>query len=144
MTRLHSPPSSSQEGFPVVKMLFPKALTFVPAIFVSVNAVAVPVENQGAEIIARRATVVMTAYEHAAFKPPSRDFEVEIQTQCYRLTGTPFSENISSIKVPTGHRCRLWSNNNCTGDSNGDIYAPGAEGLGSMNDRAKSFKCYKN
>jgi hypothetical protein len=36
------------------------------------------------------------------------------------------------------------SSNHCDGDSGPDIYAPGAQELGKMNDKATSFKCYKN
>ncbi|KAK7180365.1 uncharacterized protein CC84DRAFT_1221280 [Paraphaeosphaeria sporulosa] len=62
-----------------------------------------------------------------------------------RLGGTEWNDVISSVKVPDGHRCRLWSSNNCNGDSSPDIYAPGAKQLpGGMNNRATSFKCYQN
>ncbi|KAF2125944.1 hypothetical protein P153DRAFT_360240 [Dothidotthia symphoricarpi CBS 119687] len=74
-----------------------------------------------------------------------KTWSIQTQTQCIGLSGTDWNDVISSIQVPNGFRCRLWSSNVCNGDSTPDIYAPGAGQLpNSMNDKTTSFKCYRN
>ncbi|KAI0156026.1 hypothetical protein BJ166DRAFT_531972 [Pestalotiopsis sp. NC0098] len=72
-------------------------------------------------------------------------WSIQTQTQCIGVSGTDWNDVVSSVIVPSGFRCRLWSSNVCNGDSTPDIYAPGAESLpNNMNDKMTSFKCYRN
>ncbi|CAN8102491.1 unnamed protein product [Discula destructiva] len=71
-------------------------------------------------------------------------FSITTQSQCYALDGGAWTNIISSIQVPAGYRCRFWDSNSCNGDSSADIYSPGAYTLGSMDNKATSFKCYVN
>ncbi|KAF2851389.1 hypothetical protein T440DRAFT_554320 [Plenodomus tracheiphilus IPT5] len=73
-----------------------------------------------------------------------RSWTIVTQSQCIGVSGTDWNDVIKSIIVPNGYRCRLWSSNHCDGQSSPDIYPPGANELGDMNDKTTSFKCYKN
>ncbi|KAH7322379.1 hypothetical protein B0I35DRAFT_406880 [Stachybotrys elegans] len=121
-------------------MLFSKALTIFPAFMAVALSVALPVieENVGAadnETISINALTSMTVFQDSNFQGASRLFYAETNA-CIGLDGTGWSNRISSVLVENGYRCRLWDSS--------DIYAPGAAGVGGMNDRTTSFKCYQN
>ncbi|KAI0190519.1 hypothetical protein EV127DRAFT_481196 [Xylaria flabelliformis] len=91
-----------------------------------------------------RVQTSITAYVDSYWRGSSRLFLIDTQNQCVGLDGTGWSNIISSVQVAPGFRCRLWDSNSCNGDSTADIYPPGAQELGSFNDKATSFKCYQN
>ncbi|KAK3210417.1 hypothetical protein GRF29_44g2724466 [Pseudopithomyces chartarum] len=67
------------------------------------------------------------------------------QNQCLGYSNTEWDNNMQSINVPSGYRCRFWDSNNCNGDSSDDLYGPGTINIrGNMRNKATSFKCYKN
>ncbi|KAE8375564.1 hypothetical protein BDV26DRAFT_294949 [Aspergillus bertholletiae] len=67
---------------------------------------------------------------------------VYIQHQCYNLNGSPVNDNVGSVQIPNGYRCRFWDSTKCNGGGTGDIQAPGNNNIngGSLS----SIKCYKN
>ncbi|GES63420.1 hypothetical protein ATEIFO6365_0007010700 [Aspergillus terreus] len=64
------------------------------------------------------------------------------QHQCYNLNGSPVNDNVKSVRIPNGYRCRFWDSTKCNGGGTGDIQAPGNNNIngGSLS----SIKCYKN
>ncbi|KAI9163093.1 hypothetical protein HJFPF1_04691 [Paramyrothecium foliicola] len=133
---------------PSINMLFNKAILLLTTMAANALGLAVPVLQQNIDthddVSSRMALVTMQDFESSNYGGSSRKFEVETQTQCYRLEESGWDNRMSSIKVPQGFRCRLWDSKNYNGDSTLDIYPPGATGLGGMNDKAASFKCYLN
>ncbi|KAF2264150.1 hypothetical protein CC78DRAFT_580656 [Lojkania enalia] len=89
-------------------------------------------------------SVSVTFFDNRGWAGASSTFSVETQSQCYGLKGTNWTNRIRSLKVPSGYRCRLWDSNSCNGKSSPDIYPPGAKELGGMENKATSFKCYRN
>ncbi|OGM41702.1 hypothetical protein ABOM_009903 [Aspergillus bombycis] len=69
-------------------------------------------------------------------------FTVYTQHQCFNLHGTPVDQNVHSVSIPDGYRCRFWSSTVCNGGGTGDIQAPGNDNIGSSG--VSSVKCYKN
>ncbi|KAH8776736.1 hypothetical protein F5883DRAFT_640419 [Diaporthe sp. PMI_573] len=119
---------------------------FSTAIIMGLSTVvsAHPTQDPGAREIEVRDVISVTMYRDTNWIGTSASFSITTQTQCYGLNGGQWTNVISSIRVPTGYRCRLWNSNSCNGDSTPDIYAPGAQALpAGMNDKATSFKCYK-
>ncbi|KAL4971219.1 hypothetical protein BDW66DRAFT_146511 [Aspergillus desertorum] len=68
--------------------------------------------------------------------------EVFLQHQCYNLNGTPVLNNVRSVEIPTGYRCRFWDSSVCNGGGTGDIQSPGSNEI--THPKVKSVKCYKN
>ncbi|KAJ5308715.1 hypothetical protein PENANT_c013G10185 [Penicillium antarcticum] len=64
------------------------------------------------------------------------------QNDCFSLNGSPVMDNVKSVSIPNGYRCRFWDSTKCNGGSTGDIQAPGNNDItaGSLS----SVKCYKN
>ncbi|KAI1197097.1 hypothetical protein F5X97DRAFT_324838 [Nemania serpens] len=119
------------------------AILFAASAAVS-HAIPPQERDTGAIELAPRVLTSMTAYYDGHWSGASKFFNIETQTQCIGLDGTGWSNVISSVQVAPGFRCRLWDSNSCNGESTGDIYPPGAQELGSFNDKATSFKCYQN
>ncbi|KAI1181169.1 hypothetical protein F4777DRAFT_526176 [Nemania sp. FL0916] len=67
------------------------------------------------------------------------------QQQCLTYGGTIWDNNMRSIDIPDGFRCRFWDSNHCDGSSTPDLYGPGTQNVpGDLASKATSFKCYQN
>ncbi|KAI1158494.1 hypothetical protein F5B18DRAFT_86217 [Nemania serpens] len=119
------------------------AILFAASAAVS-HAIPLQERDTGSHELAPRAQTSITAYMDTYWNGASKLFLIETQNQCFGFDGTGWSNVISSVQVAPGFRCRLWDSNSCNGASTADIYPPGAQELGSFNDKATSFKCYQN
>ncbi|OQE16513.1 hypothetical protein PENFLA_c027G00664 [Penicillium flavigenum] len=64
------------------------------------------------------------------------------QHDCHNLNGSPVMDNVHSVRIPNGYRCRFWDSTTCNGGGTGDIQAPGSNNIDGG--KLSSIKCYKN
>ncbi|CAI7667206.1 hypothetical protein PCG10_001872 [Penicillium crustosum] len=67
---------------------------------------------------------------------------IYIQHDCHNLNGSPVMDNVRSVSIPNGYRCRFWQSTTCNGGGTGDIQAGGSNDITSGS--LSSVKCYKN
>ncbi|KAH7109090.1 hypothetical protein B0J11DRAFT_586695 [Dendryphion nanum] len=70
--------------------------------FLAATAFALPNE------LATRDRISITLYEDHNFSGNSGTFTLETQSECLGLSNRGWSNRVSSIRVPSGYRCRLW------------------------------------
>ncbi|KAI2840091.1 hypothetical protein CBS147343_3309 [Aspergillus niger] len=67
---------------------------------------------------------------------------VGIQHDCFNLEDKAVNDNVHSVSIPQGYRCRFWETDACNGGGTGDIQSPGSDKISS--NRVQSVKCYSN
>ncbi|KAJ5635917.1 uncharacterized protein N7484_009230 [Penicillium longicatenatum] len=108
----------------------------------TIGGVAAAPSAEPVEVQAREAGVDIKICNDTNLGGDCVDATVYAQHDCYSLNGSPVNQNVKSVSIPNGYRCRFWSSTVCNGGGTGDIQAPGNSNIGS--DKVSSVKCYAN
>ncbi|KAJ5117436.1 hypothetical protein N7448_011068 [Penicillium atrosanguineum] len=115
--------------------------TFLMLVTAIGGATAAP-SAEPVEIQAREAGVDIKICNDTNLGGNCIDATVYAQHDCHSLNGSPVNQNVKSVSIPNGYRCRFWSSTVCNGGGTGDIQSPGNNDISS--DRVSSVKCYAN
>ncbi|KAI4596884.1 hypothetical protein KJ359_004793 [Pestalotiopsis sp. 9143b] len=117
----------------------------LPVLAILSVGTAAPAAEANPDGLSTQEVTTFTGCTDTNYRGACKTWSITTKTQCIGVANTDWNDVVSSIKVPSGFRCRLWSSNHCDGDHTPEIYAPGAETLpNNMNDKMTSFKCYRN
>ncbi|KGO74131.1 hypothetical protein PITC_021890 [Penicillium italicum] len=124
-------------------------MRFTPAILMLATAIGAiaapsvkPMELDARTLEARDEGINIKICSDINLRGNCIDIVVYIQHDCHNLNGSPVMDNVKSVSIPNGYRCRFWDSTTCNGGGTGDIQAGGSNDIGSKS--LSSVKCYRN
>ncbi|GKZ17481.1 hypothetical protein AbraIFM66951_004783 [Aspergillus brasiliensis] len=116
-------------------------MQFTATILMLATAITGAIAAPGA-LEQRQDTIEIKACDAQSLKGTCSKITIQTQHDCFNLVDKPIFDNVHSVSIPSGYRCRFWSSEHCNGGGTGDIQSPGSDKISS--NTVGSVKCYIN
>ncbi|PYH32003.1 uncharacterized protein BO87DRAFT_378648 [Aspergillus neoniger CBS 115656] len=116
-------------------------MQFTTTILMLATAITGAIAAPGA-LEQRQDTIEIKACDGQNLGGTCTKISIKTQHDCFNLEDKPVNDNVHSVSIPRGYRCRFWETDRCNGGGTGDIQSPGSDSISS--NRVQSVKCYIN